>query len=412
MAVARMIPAAMVSRPSGRLVPALTLADVFGPGIVYVARRSPSVPGWAPTAPGFMDYQTGNQLAVAGKMPCVASAGVVTPRALALLADAGLPVEADLHVYRSPAEYLDLLRRLPARGLRIATQRVHPEEEVPSAASLVRPDLHRDLNDKGRMADVVPAEWMPPRLLVEVSRLPAAEDLLAGGHPVVLKAASPLPSGGGHCVWLCRTPADVEAAREALSRERLVVIEEFLRIRRSVCVHAVVFPDGTASVAGVAEEICGTDGRWLGNWLDAEGDALPAEVLGVVLRIVEAAAARGYRGIAGVDVAFLDNGPPRVLDLNFRVNGSTAAAWLRGAVDRERGAGSMRLRGWACERGFDHLLRTARGAMERGSLIPLGLYDPAACAEGGLPRLHGILTGPSREAVREEERRLAAEGLT
>ena len=50
--------------------------------------------------------------------------------------------------------------------------------------------------------------------------------------------------------------------------------------------------------------------------------------------------------------------------------------------------------------------------MERTALIPLCLYDPAACAAGGLPRLHGILTGPSREAVREEERRLAAEGLT
>ena len=60
---------------------------------------------------------------------------------------------------------------------------------------------------------------------------------------------------------------------------------------------------------------------------------------------MRAAAARGYRGIAGIDVAFLEDGPPRVLDLNFRVNGSTAAAWLRSAVERERGAGSMRLRG-------------------------------------------------------------------
>jgi hypothetical protein len=50
--------------------------------------------------------------------------------------------------------------------------------------------------------------------------------------------------------------------------------------------------------------------------------------------------------------------------------------------------------------------------MERGALIPLGLYDPAACAAGGLARLNGILAGPSREAVREEERRLAAQGLT
>jgi hypothetical protein len=407
-----MVSLQMVSRPSARLAPSLTLVDLFGPGVVYVSRRSPNLHGWAPTAPGYVDYQAGNQLTIAGQIPYVASAGVVTPRALALLADAGLPVEADLHVYRSSSEYLDLLRRLSARGLRHATQRPHPEEEIPPAASLIHPDLQRNLNDKGRMADVVPAAWLPPRRLLEVSRLPSAEDLLAGGEPVVLKAATPLPSGGGHCVWICRTPADVEVARAALLRERLVVVEEFLRIRRSVCVHAVVLPDGTARVSGVAEEVCGADGRWLGNWLDAEADALPAEVLDVVLQIVRAAAARGYRGIAGIDVAFPENGPPRVLDLNFRVNGSTTAAWLRDGVQRERGLGSMRLRGWACQRGFNELLRIARAAMERGALVPLCLYDPAVCEAGGLSRLHGILTGPSREAVREEERRLSAEGLT
>ncbi len=407
-----MVPSHPVSRPAARLVPALTLADIFGPGIVYVARRSPSVHGWGSTEPGNTDSQTGNQLAVAGRMPCIANAGVVTPPALALLADAGLPVEADLHVYRSPAEYLDLLRRLPARGFRLAMQRAHPEDEAPRAASLVPSDLLRALNDKGRMEDVVPPGWLAPRRVFAMSELPPAENLLGGGRPVVLKAATPQPSGGGYGVWVCRSRAEVEAARAALSGERFVVVEEFLRIRRSVCVHAVVLPDGTVSVGGVAEEVCGADGRWLGSWLDAEADALPAEVPGVVLQIVRAAAARGYRGIAGIDVAIPEEGPPRVLDLNFRINGSTAVAWLRGAVERERGGVSMRLRGWACERGFDHLLRTARAAMERGALIPLGLYDPAASTTAGLPRLRGILAGPSRDAVREEERRLAADGLT
>ncbi len=407
-----MVSARTASDSSFRLLPSLTLAELFGPGVAYVPRRSPNLPGWGSTVAGAVDFQTGNQLTAAGGMPVVASSGVVTPRALALLADAGLPVEADLHVYRSSAEYLDQLRRLMARGLRLATQRVHPEDEVPPAASLVPPDLQRELNDKGRMADVVPSEWLAPRRVIEVARLPSADELLSGGEPVVLKAATPLPSGGGYCVWICRAPAEVEAARAALSRERRVVIERFLRIRRTVCVHAAVLPDGAARLTGVAEEVCGLDGRWHGNWLDAEADAVPAEVLDVVLGIVRAAAARGYRGIAGVDVALLEDGPPRVLDLNFRSNGSTAAAWLRDGIQRDRGAGSLRLRSWACATGFDDLLRIARAATERATLIPLCLYDPAACAEGGFSRLKGILTGPSREAVREEERLLAAEGLT
>jgi hypothetical protein len=401
-----------IPRFSSRLAPAITLEKVFGPGVVYVSRRSPSLPGWGNAAPGYSDFLTGNQLAAAGRMRYVVSAGVVTAPALALLEDAGLPVGADLHVYRSSADYVDLLRRLAARGLRLATQRPHTAQEVPPAASLVPSDLLRDLNDKGRMSELVPEAWLPRRRIVPVSGLPPARDLLSSGRPVVLKAATPLPSGGGFGVWVCRTPADFEAARSALSRERLVVIEEFLRIRRSVCVHAVVLPDGRALLAGAAEEVCGPGGRWLGNWLDPEADELPARVPVVVLQIAQAAAVRGYRGIAGVDVALLEEGPPRILDLNFRANGSTVAAWLRAALAKERGSGSLRLRGWACERGFEEMLGIARRAVERGSLVPLCLYDPSAGGEGGLPRLHGILAGPSRDAVREEERRLAAEGLT
>ena len=397
--------------PSDRLVPALTLADLFGPGVAYTSRRSPSLRGWGPAADGVLDFQTGNQLTIAGRMPCIASAAVATPPALQLLADAGLPVEAELHLYRSPAEYIDLLHRVASRGLRLAAQRPHPPEELPPAASVVPADLLSDLNDKGRMEDLVPDEWLPPRRVLEISELPPPEELLAGGEPVVLKVATPLPSGGGHGVWVCCTPADVEAARGALSRERFVVVERFLRVRRSVCVHGVARLDGTVSITGFAEEVCDADGRWLGNWLDAEADTLPAEVPRVVREILAAAATRGYRGIAGVDVAFPENGPPRVLDLNFRVNGSTAAAWLRRSVEGTRGLGSMRLRSWTCESGFDDLLRVVRGAIERRSLVPLCLYDPGASAAAGLPRLNGILTGPSRGAVRAEERRLAADGL-
>ncbi len=281
-----MVSGQTVSRSSFRLLPSLTLAELFGPGVAYVPRRSPNLPGWGSTVAGAVDSQTGNQLATAGGMPVVASAGVVTPRALELLADAGLPIEADLHDYRSPAEYFDLIRRLPGRGLRLATQRVHPEQEIPAAASLVPPDLQRELNDKGRMADVVPAEWLAPRRVIDVARLPPADELLSGGEPVVLKAATPLPSGGGYCVWICRAPAEVEAARAALRGERGVVIEKYLSIRRTVCVHAAVLPDGPARLTGVAEEVCGPGGRWHGNWLDAEADAIPAGVLDVVMQIV------------------------------------------------------------------------------------------------------------------------------
>lgn len=392
------------------LTPRPTLADVLGPGVAYVPRRSPNLHGWSPSAAGHVDFQTGLQLGVAGGVPYVVCAATVTPEARAVYAEAGVPVDATLHVYRSTREYLELLSGLIGQGLRLASQRVHPDEEIPPGASSVAPSLLRSLNDKGWMEEIVPAGWLPARRTMAVADLPAGRSLVAAGQPVVLKAATELPSGGGHGVWICRTAEDVERARAALAAEPRVVVEEFLDIARSISVHAVVYPDGSSALVGVAEEVC-QDGRWLGNWHDAAGDRVPQAVLDVVAEIVASASALGYRGIAGIDVALRSDGPPRVLDLNFRVNGSTAGAWLRASIEQTRGRSTIRGRTWTGRHGFAAMLGIVRAAVGRGTLIPLSLYDPDACEMGGAARVGGLLLGTSRAEVEEEERRLAEEGL-
>ena len=69
-------------------------------------------------------------------------------------------------------------------------------------------------------------------------------------------------------------------------------------------------------------------------------------------------------------------------------------------------------RGWSCAGGFDRLCRVVQNAVKRGSLLPLGFYDPEAGDMGGLARVSGLLLGESREAVQEESRRLSSEGLS
>ncbi len=353
---------------------------------------------------------TGLHLGISGDAPCVVCAAVVTPPALEVHAEAGLPANAELHVYRSIEEYLPLLSRLIAHGYRLAGQRVHPENEIPPAAAHALPALVRRLNDKGRMEELVPAEWLPSRRTIPAQDLPDGSTLLANGLPVVLKAATEKPSGGGHGVWICRTLDDVEGARRALAGQDRVVLEEFLDFVTTVCVHNVVFPDGSSALIGLAEEIV-SNGRWLGNWHDAEGDRVPPAAIAAVNDVVAAAAALGYRGITGIDVALLRDGTWRVLDLNFRVNGSTAGAWLRASLEQARGVRVLRGCSWTGARGFDAMVQTVRAAVRRGTMIPLGLYDPDACSMAGAARTGGLLLGDSRAEIEEERRRLAREGL-
>lgn len=392
------------------LVPALTLARVFGPGVVYVPRRSPNLPGWSPPAPGQIDFVTGLQLGLAGGMPYVASTATVTPRVRALLAEAGLPVNAKLHTYSGTGDYLPLLDRLRGQGYRLAIQRVHPVSEVPAHATIPSPGLLSELNDKATLDALVPHGLAPARRTIAVRELPGASALLGNGRPVVLKASTFRPCGGGHGVWICHTEAHIEAARQRLAGEERVVVEEFLPIDASICVHGVVYPDGRCEIVGSAEEIV-SDGRWRGNWHDARGDMVPDEVLAQVRAIMRNGADRGYRGIIGIDVARLENGTWRVLDLNFRVNGSTAGAWLRASITTSRGVPVMQGRGWSCPAGFDRLFDVVAEAVRRGTFVPLGLYDPDAGSTGGLARVAGLLLGESREAIEEENRRLTSEGL-
>ena len=387
-----------------------TLAQVFGPGVVYVPRRSPTLPGWSPPHPGDIDFLTGLHLGVAGGMPYVACAATVTPPALELQAEAGLPADVDLHVYRSVDEYQTLLSGLIGQGFRLACQRVHPEDEVPAHAAYPAPALVRRFNDKGEMDTLVRPDLLPPRRTIPTSELAPALDLLAAGRPIVLKAATGRPSGGGHGVWICHSFAEVDIARKALAVEERVVVEEHLDLAATVCVHGVVFPDGSSTLLGAAEEIVHR-GRWLGNWHDAQGDQIPEPMLDVVRDIVANAASQGYRGITGVDLARLGNGTWLVLDLNFRVNGSTPGAWLRTAIAATRGASVLRGRSWRCPGGFDLLTRIVRGAVRRGTLIPLGFYDPDAAAMGGVARVGGLLLGNSREEIEEQDRRMMGEGL-
>ena len=391
-------------------VAATTLAEVFGPGVVYLRRVSPSHHSWGHPGPGQADANTGLQLAVAGGIRYIVCSALVTPEALSIHAEAGLGLQAELICYRSIPEYFAALSRVIGDGRRLACQRVHPEEEIPPAATLVSPVLLRSLNDKGKMVEVVRPEWLPERRTMLVAELPAGRSLVAPGRPVVLKVSTPMPSGGGYGVWIARTPEEVEVVRSTLGGDARVVVEEHLSLIRTICVHAVVYPDGSSAVLGFAEEVC-DNGHWVGNWLDGAGDEVPEVVPQMVAEVVALASAKGYRGPVGVDVALCEDGRVLVLDLNFRVCGSTAAAWLRRWVEQTRGASTIRVAAWIGSDGFGAMCRVVREAMGRGTLIPLSLYDPEGADMGGAPRMTGLVVGGSRGEVEEEMRRLAAAGL-
>ena len=226
-----------------------------------------------------------------------------------------------------------------------------------------------------------------------------------------MKAATDLSNGGGFDVAICRKADDLTPARERLGACDRLVVESYVPIRRSPCFHYAVMADGSSRYLGFADQEIDANGRYRGNWIEL-GSTLPAEVIDIGMAVVNRSAVLGCRGLLGIDIVETEDARWFVVDLNFRVNGSTTAVLLAPAIQRELGQCYLHLRSFACEAGFAQLVSVARSALRTGKLIPLSAFHAEVAGYSGQPsRLTALVVGQSRAETQRIETELAAAGL-
>jgi hypothetical protein len=385
------------------------MAEVYGPGHIYAPRAHSQTCDWIMRDPAVLDWITGNQLPIAGEMPVVCSAGVTTPAALELLSEAGLQPAASTHAYRDEPHAIEIATRFAGVGTKVVVQHIYPDGLLNDGALWIDAHLLSYLNNKAHLAELVPAAHVASRLMTNPAEF--FGNGAAQGLPVVLKVATDLSTGGGADVAICRTIDDLSAAHERFAGCGRLVVESCQTILRNLCLHYAVMPDGTARYLGFADQDINENGRYRGNWM-LLGSTLPGEAIDIGLAIVQSGARLGYRGFVGIDIAQTNDVRWVVLDLNFRVNGSTAAVLLAPAIERAFGACYLHLRGFACDAGFTQLLAATRSAVRSGSLIPLGTFDATVAGHAGQPsRLLALIVAESQAAAQRVETELAASGL-
>lgn len=388
--------------------PTWWLDEVYGDDHVFCPRSSSRLTTWLPRDPTGVDNATGAILPVAGALPVVCARGTVTPSGTALLREAGVPVPANVLTYRDEADYLTVVREQGADGRRLVVQYIHLPEDIPPDMYWVPPTVLSRLNNKAWLDELVPEGALAERRVMPATRL---DDLRRESFPFVVKAVTDESNGGGLDVVVCRAAEDLDRGIELFSGLDCVVVEEFVPMVANLCIGFIVLPDGRVEYTGAAEQATRDDGRFEGNWLRADLQVPPAAV-DAGLAATRAAAERGYRGCAGVDVAVLESGHVVLFDLNFRVNNSSASILLQSSLSERYPFGVARLGGWKCAAGFETMLREAARAMEAGDLIPLGTHDPRLHDQNDAPaRLRGLLLGECREEVLEKDRVLAERGL-
>jgi hypothetical protein len=391
------------------LKPTLTIAEVYGPKHVYAPRAHPKSCNWIVRDPALLDAITANQLAVLGEMPVVCSAGAATPTGLELLAEAGLAVPAVTHTYRDPQNAIEMAAHFAECGTKVVVQHIYPHGVLNDGALWIDARLLSYLNNKANLVELVPSASVASRRVVNSETF--FNSATSPSLPVVLKVATDLSTGGGADVAICRTMDDFEVAQVRFAGSERLVEETCLSILRNVCLNYAVMPAGTTRYLGFADQDSDANGRYRGNWISL-GPSVPDEVIDIGMAIVTRAASLGYRGFAGIDIVKTDDARWVVLDLNFRVNGSTAAILLAPAIQRAVGPCCLHLRSFACEAGFMHLMTLTRSALRTGRLIPFGTFDSAVAGYLGQPsRLSALIVADSQAAAYRVEAELKASGL-
>ncbi len=394
------------------LAPSLVASDFHPRPAAAAFRLQGGMEAWLPFDARTLDLMAATSLVYAGTMPTLCAAACATPAVAALLREGGHRRIAPVIAYRDVDDMRERMNELAARGHRFLAHHIPNTAWFADACHFVPTATLIEINDKARLADFVPGEAVPWRrifLPAELRQAPSA-DLSC---PVVLKACTRLPTGGGYDVIVCPDAASLAAGWQALREKagdlHAVVAERWLDCSRSWCAQVGIGRERIAYL-GAAEQICSPEGRWLGNY-HGRGYEAPAGVEALALAIARAGQARGFVGFAGFDIVAAD-GRLWVIDLNFRACGSLAQVLFQDSMCAR--AGGAVTRNWTAKTALplEAARRRLGPRLADGSFAPIKAYDGAAVGEP-LTVVGGFLVGDDAghiDAIEAELNRLLEAG--
>ncbi|MGG1575728.1 ATP-grasp domain-containing protein [Fictibacillus sp. NRS-1165] len=397
-----------ISKPA--IVPRFTFSEIYGPDLIFNPRPSFAHNKWIPDCPVKLDLLTGSQFAVLGSMPVICSRAVTTQKATELYERAGLQLRFPVHEYSTKEDYRRIFGRLENERKKMVVQHIHPEEEMSSENYWIDPGLVQYLNNKANLEELVPPGHAPKRKSTTSAEL---DDQLADfPFPCVVKAATNEANAAGFDVFICRNKEDIKKAADFFASCEGIVIEEYLEIEQNYCVQFACTADERLLYLGTAVQNITNDGKYEGNWVDKESEP-GDEVVKIGRRIMEEGCKRGYKGIAGFDIAVTPDGRKIAFDLNYRVNGSTAALLLRDSIEEHLGQKVVKYVSWKSIGGIEPLYDCVKRGIEDGYFIPLSIYDGNESPyEDADTLIQGLVLGDSREEAEQKESIFQRAGLS
>jgi len=399
-----------MGQSKNKVIPIVTLSDIFGQDLILNSRPSFSNYGWLPKSQAKLDFLSGAPLTVAGDLPVICSHSVITEEIISLMEKANLEVTNFPQVYRTKEEYWNLLNNLIKHKKKIVFNHVHRPKEVDQKAYWIDPKLIAYLNNKANLHKIVHTGYVPRRITISPSEIKHITCKFTE-LPLVFKAATNQSSGSGYAVVICKNTTDIDKAYNYLNKCDTVVAEELVDIHKIFNTQFAKTVNGHIHYLGTSDQISSPSGYYLGNWI-TKTEEPPKSVVELGRSIMEHASRLGFWGIGGFDIALSKDNQVFAIDLNFRLNGSTPALLLRDSIMRIYNASVLLFRTWKTSVDWARFLSICREFIENKYLIPTSIYNPISNPHSNSTVFFsGVIIGSSRQDVLEKECLLAKQGL-
>ena len=295
------------------------------------------------------------------------------------------------------------MRRQRRRGSHISS-RLHRAPTRPRSL-LISIAAYGLFNNKARLGELVPPQHLPPRRVVPAAGIAALRQR-PPGVPVFLKAAVAGATGGGKDLRYCDDATGWENALDWFSGQQDhlegLIVEDAIAVASTWCLSFAVLPEKSLYL-GAAEQIFSAIGTQKGSRIDPLC-LPPEEIVALCQGVAERARAAGYLGICGFDVGTDSTGAAFVFDLNFRMNGSTPQVLMHAAAAARTGHRVSLSFASTLIGPLPEALARLRPYVEKGSLIPLRIFDGALAEAPDAPSfISGLVLAEDRRAAAQLE---------
>lgn len=274
----------------------------------------------------------------------------------------------------------------------------------------VNPDAHYRLLSKATLDQL--GVSCPTYQTYDLNQVDLDQIQLPSKYPYLIKTSHGL-SGEG--TYIIRNPSDLNYCLEELKKylrisllETIIVSEFVTHEVHNYCVQFYINKAREITLIGVTQQLVSPEGSYLGGLIDYTNDL--SEFSQMILAIGKYAHQQGYFGIIGFDVLEDRDGKFYVIDVNFRINGSTPLCLQRHLLLKCDKAIAKYSTDYRMEGTLDSILTTLKPELERKDFLILSALEKVKYGKI-YTEIYGIVTGKSLQDMQQVEQSLHSKGL-